>query len=483
MALIAYPPMSHPLGLAPSKIIAVHLNFRSRMAELGRTPPAFPSYFLKPPSSLSWHGAPVVRPRGCELLNYEGEVAVVMGRRALRVGIGEALDHVAAYAAANDLGVYDLRYADRGSNLRSKGQDGFTPVGPALLDARAHDPARLRLRTWVNGELVQDASSGELLFPIAHLIADLSRLLTLEPGDIVLSGTPAGSRPLEPGDVVEVELDGAGRLRSHVVDADHDLEPLGAMPKLSPQERAAALGGTGRDAAVPAQILAMLGRVSTATLSSQLRRHGIEHAFIEGVRPTRPDRSMVGLARTLRYLPLREDVLAERGGGMNAQKRAVEELAPGEVLVIEARGEHGAGTIGDILALRALRRGAAGIVTDGGLRDSPAFAELDLPVYYAVPHAAVLARRHVPLDAGVPVACGNVLVMPGDVVVGDAAGVVVVPARLAAEIARDAVEQEHEERFIYQAVDAGAGIEGLFPLGPERRAEYEAWRRREEGGP
>ena len=470
--------MPHPLGLAPSKIIAVHLNFRSRTAELGRTP-AVPSFFLKPPSSLSWDGAPVVRPRGCELLTYEGEIAVILGRRALRVPVEDALEHVASYAAANDFGVYDLRYADRGSNLRSKGQDGFTPVGPALLDARAHDPARLRLRTWVNGELVQDASTEELLFSFAHIVADLSRLVTLEPGDIILSGTPAGSRPVQPGDVVEVELEGAGRLRNQVVEADHDLAPLGAMPRVSPQERAAALGmPQARHPALPAETLAALGRVSTATLSSQLRRRGIEHAFVEGVRPTRPDRSMVGFAHTLRYLPLREDVLAERGGGMNAQKRAIEEIAPGDVLVIEARGDHGAGTIGDILALRALRRGAAGVVTDGGLRDRPAFAKLDLPVYYAVPHSAVLGRRHVPLDVGVPVACGNVLVMPGDVVVGDAAGVVVIPPRLAGEVARDALEQEREERFIYQSVEAGEGIEGLFPLGPERRADYDAWRER-----
>jgi 5-oxopent-3-ene-1,2,5-tricarboxylate decarboxylase/2-hydroxyhepta-2,4-diene-1,7-dioate isomerase len=473
--------MPHPLGLTPSKIIAVHLNFRSRTVELGRAPAA-PSYFLKPPSSLSWDGAPVVRPRGCELLTYEGEIAVVLGRRALRVAVGDALDHVAAYAAANDFGVYDLRYADRGSNLRSKGQDGFTPVGPALLDARANDPTRLRLRTWVNGGLVQDASTEELLFPFARLIADLSRLVTLEPGDIILSGTPAGSRPVAPGDLVEVELEGAGRLRNQVVEADHDLEPLGAMPRISPEERAAAFGmPAARRPAVPAGTLDALGRVSTATLSSQLRKRGIEHAFVEGVRPARPDRPMVGFARTLRYLPLREDVLAEHGGGMNAQKRAVEEIVPGDVLVIEARGDHGAGTIGDILALRALRRGAAGIVTDGGLRDSPAFATLDLPVYYAVPHAAVLGRRHVPLETGVPVACGGVLVMPGDVVVGDAAGVVVVPARLADEVARDALEQEREERFIYQRVDAGAGIEGLFPLGPQRRAEYDAWRRQQSG--
>lgn len=491
--------MLHPLGLAPSKIIGVHLNYRGRAAQRGRTP-AFPSYFLKPPSSLSADGAPVVRPRGCELLTYEGEIALIIGRRARRVEVADALEHVRAYAAANDYGVYDLRHADRGSNLLSKGQDGYTPVGPALLDAAAVDPGRLRLRTWVNGELVQDASTEELLFPFALLVADLSRVVTLEPGDIILAGTPAGARPVQPGDLVEVELEQTGRLRNHIVEADHELAPTGAMPRATHEDHAAAMGTppaapgrpesgpdrpgpvrpAERGAGVTGETLDALRQVSTATLSSQLRRRGIDHAFLEGLRPTRPDLRMVGFAHTLRFVPLREDVFTERGSGMNAQKQAIEQIGPGDVLVVEARGDRGAGTIGDILALRALRRGAAGVVTDGGLRDGAAVAALELPTYYAVPHAAVLGRRHVPLEQGVPVACGGVLVMPGDVLVGDAEGVVVVPAQLAAEVARDACEQELEERFVYEQVDGGAGLEGLYPLGPARRAEYQAWRARKE---
>ncbi|MCX2970240.1 MULTISPECIES: fumarylacetoacetate hydrolase family protein [Streptomyces] len=464
----------HPLGLAPQKIIAVHLNYRSRARERGRTPDA-PSYFLKPPSSLSWSGRPVVRPAGCELLAFEGEIALVMGSRAHRVRPERALEHVAGYAAANDFGVYDLKHADLGSNLRAKGQDGYTPVGPVLLtDA---DPARLRLCTYVNGERVQDAGTEELLFGFDLLIADLSRLMTLEPGDIVLTGTPAGSTVVRPGDVVEVELNGTGRLRSEIVADTGELPAWGARPRADAATRAAAHGPAHGAAPPPASPLdeetaGLLRSVSTATLSSQLRRRGVDHHFIEGVRPTRPDLRMVGVARTLRYLPLREDVFAEVGGGMNAQKRTVEEIRPGEVLVIEARGERGAGTLGDILALRALRRGAAGVITDGGLRDSPTFADLELPAYYAVPHAAVLGRRHVPVDSQVPVACGGVLVMPGDVLVGDAEGVVVLPPALAAEVARDAAEQEAEERFIHAQVDQGASVDGLYPMNETWREVY-----------
>ena len=190
---------------------------------------------------------------------------------------------------------------------------------------------------------------------------------------------------------------------------------------------------------------------------------------------------MVGIARTLRYLPLREDVFAERGNGMNAQKRTVEELLPGEVLVIEARGERGAGTLGDILALRALRLGAAGVITDGGLRDSPTFADLDLPGYYGVAHAAVLGRKHVPMDSQIPISCGGVLVMPGDVLVGDAEGVVVIPPKLVAEVARDSAVQEDEERFIHARVGEGASVDGLYPMNKTWRAEYE--RRRDSGRP
>jgi 5-oxopent-3-ene-1,2,5-tricarboxylate decarboxylase/2-hydroxyhepta-2,4-diene-1,7-dioate isomerase len=468
---------THPLGLAPTKIIAVHLNYRSRAAERGRTPSA-PSYFLKPPSSLSCHGAVIHRPAGCRLMAFEGEIALVIGRTARCVPPGRAMTHVQWLTVANDAGVYDLRYADRGANVRSKGSDGFTPVGPVLVDPAFVDVSDLRLRTWVNGTLVQDATTADMIFPFEQLVADLSRLMTLEVGDIILTGTPAGASVVEPGDTVEVELDTAGRLSNTIVNAPDLLAPYGAMPRFTETDRADAYGGLLGEAHprhLDAATSALLNSVSTATLSSVLRKRGLENMFIEGVRPARPDLRMLGTAHTLEYLPLREDLFGARGGGMNAQKRAVEEIGPGQVLVIGARGEAGSGTIGDILALRALRRGATGIVTDGGLRDSPSFAALDLPTYHGPAHAAVLGRRHVPWAVGVAVACGGVLIEPGDVLVGDGEGVVVIPAGIAVEVATEAAEQERQERFIYEQVSAGASIEGLYPLGPARRAEYEAW--------
>lgn len=471
--------MPHPLGRTPSKIIAVHLNYRSRAAERGRIP-VHPSYFLKPPSSLAGDGDDIPRPTGCELMGFEGEIALVIGRRARRVSPERGWDHVAHVTAANDAGVYDLRYADRGSNLRSKGADGFTPLGPRLLDARALDPAALRLRTWVNGEPAQDDTTDTLLFPFAQLVADLSRLVTLEPGDVILTGTPAGASVVSPGDVVEVEVTGGGlstgRLRNTVAEGD-ELAAWGALPKADPAERAAAYGA----AYVPGPLLDKdiedgLRAVAVATLSAQLRKRGLPNMSVDGVRPTRPGDKMVGVAHTLRYLPLREDLFEQYGTGMNAQKRAIEELLPGHVLVMDARRDSTAGTLGDILALRALRRGAAGVVTDGGLRDSAAVAALGLPVYYAAAHPSVLGRRHVPWDTGVPVACGGALVQPGDILVGDADGVIVIPPGMARELVSDGAEQESQERFITEQVLAGRSIDGLYPLGPEWREPYERWR-------
>ncbi|MGH3319915.1 MAG: fumarylacetoacetate hydrolase family protein [Streptosporangiaceae bacterium] len=350
--------MPHPLGLAPSKIIAVHVNYRSRARERGRVPTA-PSYFLKPPSSLAGPGDPLVRPRGCELLAFEGEIALVIGERARRVPRERAWGHVRWVTAANDAGVYDLRYADRGSNLRSKGADGFTPIGPRLLDASTVDPAALRLRTWVGGELVQDATTEELLFGFDLLLADLSRLVTLEPGDVLLTGTPTGSFVVRPGAAVEVEVSAelgvgpnppsTGRLRNGVVEADHDLAAVGAMPHVDETTRAAAFGTSARAAASdPAgtnptltdDLRRTLADLSTATLSSQLRKRGMNGATIGGLRPTRPDRTMVGTARTLRDLPLREDLYARYGGGMNAQKRTIARRGPGDGRPGESGGGH-----------------------------------------------------------------------------------------------------------------------------------------------
>jgi regulator of RNase E activity RraA/2-keto-4-pentenoate hydratase/2-oxohepta-3-ene-1,7-dioic acid hydratase in catechol pathway len=470
----------------PGKVVAVHVSYRSRAAERGQMP-AWPSYFLKPLSSLAGSGDPVARPPGCELLAFEGEVALVIGHRARRVSRAGAWDCVSALTAANDFGVYDLRYADRGSNVRSKGIDGFTPVGPQLIDARAVDLAELRLRTWVNGELAQDAwPARDMLFGFDDIVADLSRLVTLEPGDLILTGTPTGSTVVNPGDVVEVEVSAgeqsSGRLRSPIVEADYRLEPPGAMPRADAAERSAAYGAARHPAqpsAHPAppstETLHHLRKVSTATLAALLRKRGLNGLTLDGLRSTRPGTRLAGYARTVRYLPLREDLSASHGGGMNAQRRAIEAIRPGEVLVIEARGDTTAGTIGDILALRAQVRGAAGIVTDGAIRDSGVLAGLEIPVYHAAAHPAVLGRRHIPWETDVAVACAGVTIQPGDILVGDADGVVVLPPAIAAEVLADAREQERQEEFIAQRIAAGEPIEGLFPLTEARRADYESW--------
>jgi 5-oxopent-3-ene-1,2,5-tricarboxylate decarboxylase / 2-hydroxyhepta-2,4-diene-1,7-dioate isomerase len=499
----------------PSKIIAVHLSYRSRAMERGRLP-LWPSYFLKPPSTLAADGDPVLRPPWCELLAFEGEVALIIGTRASRVSAADAWEHVRWVTASNDFGVYDLRHADGGSNVRSKGIDGYTPLGPGLLDARAIDPERIRLRTWVNGELAQEAVSGDdLLFSFADIVADISRLTTLEPGDVILTGTPTGSTVVRPGDLVEVEVNAAvsrggdpplsggeepagdgevwvstGRLRSPIEEADYDLSPPGAMPGTDDAQREAAFGAKGAPGPSdsPASLLRAVARVSTATLAAQLRKRGFNSVTLDRLHATQPGRKMVGFARTLRYVPFREDLFAQyggtlRGGGLNAQKRAVEQIRPGEILVIEARGDPTAGTVGDILALRAQVRGAAGIVTDGAIRDSQALQAMDLPVYYGATHPAVLGRRHVPWEVNTTIACAGVTVTPGDIIAGDGDGVIVIPAHVAMEVAQDAAEQELQEEFAARMVAKGESVDGLYPLGKRWQGAYEGWLAAREQGP
>ena len=219
----------------PSKIIAVHLTYRSRVEEYAARIPPQPSYFMKPPTTLNGHRRPVRRPAGTRFLNYEGELAVVIGKRAKGIGEAEALAYVAGYTCANDVGLHDFRHADRGSMLRVKGQDGFLPLGPELVPAGEFDPTGFTLRTYLNGEVVQEAHASDLLFGVAYQLADLSRLITLEPGDVILTGTPANSRPMEPGDTVEVEIDGIGRLTNTVDEWDVDLSGPGDQPETSAQ--------------------------------------------------------------------------------------------------------------------------------------------------------------------------------------------------------------------------------------------------------
>ncbi|MDI2032727.1 fumarylacetoacetate hydrolase family protein [Saccharopolyspora sp. TS4A08] len=479
----------HPLVGRPGKVIALHLNYPSRIAQRGRAL-ARPSYFLKPVTSLAADGGSVERPPGAELLAFEGEIALVIGATARRVSREDAWSHVSAVTAANDLGVYDLRAADKGSNLRSKGGDGFTPLGPELLPAAEIDPAGLRVRTWVNGEQVQDDTSGTVVFPFAELVSDLSQLITLEPGDVVLTGTPAGSSVVGPDDVVEVEVDepasgrSTGRLRTTVVEGAEPLPEFSAQPAVDDHQRAEAWGS--REAAgleplfeLTDGMRAKLEKVAVATLSAQLRKRGYDQLSIDGVRTNKPGSKLIGRARTLRFVPAREDLFRSHGGGYNAQKRTFDSLGPGDVLVVEARGERGSGTVGDILALRAQVRGATGIVTDGGVRDHTAVAELEIPTFSNGPHPAVLGRKHVPWDNDITVACGGATVQPGDVIVGDDDGVLVIPPALLGDVLDAAIEQEAEEEWIAARVAEGAAVDGLYPLTGEWRRRYDAERAQE----
>jgi 5-oxopent-3-ene-1,2,5-tricarboxylate decarboxylase / 2-hydroxyhepta-2,4-diene-1,7-dioate isomerase len=213
--------------VAPSKIIAVHLTYRSRVDEYAANTPPAPSYFMKPPTTLNGHRGTINRPHGAEFLNYEGELAVVIGQRMKGVGVDDVLDYVAGYAPANDVGLHDFRHADRGAMLRVKGQDGFLPIGPSVVPASEFDPTNFELTTTLNGEVVQQATADDLIWGVAYQLADLNRLITLEPGDVVLTGTPANSRPMDVGDVVAVEISGLGRVESTVVDWDVDLTQVG----------------------------------------------------------------------------------------------------------------------------------------------------------------------------------------------------------------------------------------------------------------
>lgn len=224
---------------------------------------------------------------------------------------------------------------------------------------------------------------------------------------------------------------------------------------------------------VSEDVLSQLGSVSTATIAGQLQQRRHQNSFFSQLTPLLDGQRMVGIAHTLRYVPARPDL--PKLLGFNAQRAAIEALQPGEVLVIEARNEPDAGTIGDIFATRAKVLGAAGVVTDGALRDTPAIAEIGLPVYRRSSHAATLGRLHTPLDHQVPIACAGVTVLPGDVIVGDDEGAVAIPSALAEEVAAAAVAQELTEEFALERVAAGASPEGYFPLSDQHRPEFEAW--------
>lgn len=468
----------------PGKIVAVHLSYASRANQRGHTPAA-PSYFLKASSSVAPSGQQLPRPVGTSLLAFEGEIALVIGEAAHRVAPETAWRHVAWVTAANDFGLYDLRAADKGSNVRSKSGDGMTPLGPRLIPAAQVDPTQLRVRTWVNGNLVQRAETGELLFPLGQIVADLSQHFTLEEGDVILTGTPAGSSVVGPGDNVEVEVDApaagltSGRLVTPVVAGANGFDArLGAVPEVDDAQRVAAWGSAAAaglpDGALSPQLRAKLEACPVATLSQMLRQRGLNNVAIDGVGPLPGSGKLVGAALTLRFVPNREDLFASHGGGYNAQKRAFDAVKQGQVIVIEARGDHGAGTLGDVLALRAHANGAAGIVTDGAVRDYQAVSQVGLPVYAAGAHPAVLGRKHVPWDVGLTISCGGATVQPGDIIVADADGAIVIPPAVAEEVADAALAKEAEDAWVAARVAEGHQLKDLFPMNADWRARYEA---------
>jgi 5-oxopent-3-ene-1,2,5-tricarboxylate decarboxylase / 2-hydroxyhepta-2,4-diene-1,7-dioate isomerase len=232
----------HLPPVIPSKIICVHLNYRSRVEEMMVSLPPAPTYFHKPVTALNAHDAAVVRPLGCKWLNYEGEIAIVIGRTARNISPAEAADHIRGYTIANDYGLHDFRDTDSGSMLRVKGADTLCPVGPGLVEG--WDFRGKQIRTLVNGTVRQDGNTDEMQWDMHYLVADIARTITLHPGDLLLSGTPAISRTVYPGDVVEVEVEGLGTLRNQIVEGPTPIRSdVGAQPTESEEVLSTAQGG------------------------------------------------------------------------------------------------------------------------------------------------------------------------------------------------------------------------------------------------
>ena len=225
----------------PTKILCIHLNYDSRRVEFRAKPLTTPTYFQKPLTTLNAHRGVVHRPADCQFLNYEGEIAVVISKPMRNIGPGDVWDYVAGFMPSNDVGLHDFRDTDAGSMLRVKGQDGYCPVGPGLVSGV--DIGRQTLRTYINGEVVQEDPVSNMTFPIDYILADLCRHITLLPGDIILTGTPANSRPMNIGDVVEVEVTGVGRLTNTVAESPAPHNVVGHQPTASEEVVRVARGG------------------------------------------------------------------------------------------------------------------------------------------------------------------------------------------------------------------------------------------------
>ncbi|CAN7415306.1 ribonuclease activity regulator RraA [Acidovorax sp. LjRoot194] len=223
-----------------------------------------------------------------------------------------------------------------------------------------------------------------------------------------------------------------------------------------------------------------LSRVSTATLTTVLFKKGLNNTFLQNVWPVSAKAtSMVGIAYTLRYIPAREDLdsIDAFNDRSHPQRVAVEQCPPGHVLVMDSRGDASAASAGNLLLTRLMRRGVAGVVTDGGFRDSPEIAGMDIPAYHQRPSAPTNLIRHHAVDIGLPIACGGVAIYPGDVIMGDAEGVVCIPRAIADEVAQVAYQQTIYEDWVAVRIDAGDSLLGTYPLTDnDAAAAFELWK-------
>jgi 5-oxopent-3-ene-1,2,5-tricarboxylate decarboxylase/2-hydroxyhepta-2,4-diene-1,7-dioate isomerase len=233
--------VEHLPPIRPRQIVCVHLNYRSRLDELNRKQPPAPTYFWKSVACLNAHKGKVVRPANCRFLNYEGEIALVVGRTTRNIALEDAAEHVLGYTIANDYGLHDFRDTDENSMVRVKGSDTLGPIGPGLVTG--WDFRSKRIRTLIDGKVVQDGSTDELLWSPLYLLADLTRTITFERGDMIFTGTPANSRPVDPGSTVAVEVEGLGRLENEIVSAPIGIPGgFGAQPSESDGVQSIALG-------------------------------------------------------------------------------------------------------------------------------------------------------------------------------------------------------------------------------------------------
>jgi regulator of RNase E activity RraA len=232
-----------------------------------------------------------------------------------------------------------------------------------------------------------------------------------------------------------------------------------------------------------ATTLEILCQVSTATLTTQLFKRGLRNTFMQGVAPLAPRNgaNLVGPAFTLRNIPSREDidVLELFADPEYAQRKCVETIPAGHVLVQDCRGERGSASFGSILSLRLQVRGVAGMVSDGPVRDSATIAALDMPVFCAGASAPPNLIRHHAVDINVPIGCGGVAVFPGDVIVGDVDGVVVIPLKMVDEVAQAAAEQEQLEAFLTERIRDGAALPGTYPPNEATKAAFAEWQKQQ----